>query len=39
MIEQAHKENYGIYGARKIWHELHRQGRRRGPVHRRAADA
>ncbi|MFC4089676.1 IS3 family transposase, partial [Micromonospora sp. GCM10011541] len=21
-----HQENYGVYGARKIWHELHRRG-------------
>lgn len=26
MIEQVHAENYGVYGARKIWHELHRRG-------------
>jgi len=26
MIERIHAENYGVYGARKIWHELHRQG-------------
>ena len=25
-IEQIHEENYSVYGARKIWHELHRQG-------------
>jgi putative transposase len=25
-IERIHKENYDVYGARKIWHELHRQG-------------
>ncbi|XVV10812.1 IS3 family transposase [Actinoplanes sp. CA-131856] len=25
-IERIHEENYGVYGARKIWHELHRQG-------------
>jgi putative transposase len=25
-IEQIHHENYDVYGARKIWHELHRQG-------------
>ena len=25
-IEQIHEDNYGVYGARKIWHELHRQG-------------
>ncbi|MFI7336253.1 IS3 family transposase [Micromonospora aurantiaca (nom. illeg.)] len=26
MIERIHAENYGVYGARKLWHELHRQG-------------
>ncbi len=26
MIERIHRENYGVYGARKIWHELHRHG-------------
>ena len=26
MIERIHAENYGVYGARKIWHELHRRG-------------
>ena len=25
-IEQVHKENYSVYGARKVWHELNRQG-------------
>ncbi len=25
-IEEVHQENYRVYGARKIWHELHRQG-------------
>jgi putative transposase len=25
-IEQIHEQNYSVYGARKIWHELHRQG-------------
>jgi putative transposase len=24
-IKQIHQENYGVYGARKIWHELHRR--------------
>ena len=24
LIERIHAENYGVYGARKIWHELHR---------------
>ncbi|GGM68058.1 putative transposase for insertion sequence element IS986/IS6110 [Micromonospora sonchi] len=26
MIEQVHAANYGVYGARKIWHAMHRQG-------------
>lgn len=26
MIKQIHAENYGVYGARKIWHELLRRG-------------
>ncbi|MBM0226109.1 MULTISPECIES: IS3 family transposase [Micromonospora] len=26
VIERIHAENYGVYGARKIWHELHRRG-------------
>ncbi len=25
-IERIHAQNYGVYGARKIWHELHRRG-------------
>jgi putative transposase len=24
LIKQIHAANYGVYGARKIWHELHR---------------
>ncbi|MFI7209388.1 IS3 family transposase [Micromonospora aurantiaca (nom. illeg.)] len=28
MIKQIHAANYGVYGARKIWHELHRRGAR-----------
>jgi putative transposase len=26
MIEQVHAMNYGVYGARKVWHELNRHG-------------
>src|SRR3954468_18736304 len=26
LIKRIHAENYGVYGARKIWHELHRRG-------------
>jgi putative transposase len=26
LIEQIHTGNYSVYGARKIWHELHRHG-------------
>lgn len=25
-IEQVHEDNYSVYGARKVWHELNRQG-------------
>lgn len=25
-IKQVHEDNYGVYGARKVWAELHRQG-------------
>lgn len=25
VIEQVHEKNYGVYGVRKIWHELNRQ--------------
>ena len=25
-IERIHEDNYSVYGARKVWHELHRQG-------------
>ena len=28
LIRQIHAENYAVYGARKIWHELHRRGMR-----------
>ena len=34
-----HTENLGVYGARKVWNELKRQGIKRGPLHRGAADA
>ncbi len=26
MIKKIHAENYGVYGARKLWHELQRRG-------------
>jgi putative transposase len=25
-IKRVHKDNYGVYGARKVWAELHRHG-------------
>jgi putative transposase len=25
-IRAIHKDNYGVYGVRKVWHELHRKG-------------
>ena len=27
-IRRVHAANYGVYGARKVWHQLHRQGHR-----------
>nr|WP_127938280.1 IS3 family transposase [Nonomuraea polychroma] len=27
-ITRIHADNYGVYGARKIWHQLQREGRR-----------
>ena len=26
QIERVHADNYGVYGARKVWRQLHRQG-------------
>jgi putative transposase len=26
LIERIHQENYDVYGARKVWHKLHRRG-------------
>lgn len=26
QIKRVHEDNYSVYGARKVWHELHRQG-------------
>jgi putative transposase len=26
LIAQVHAENFGVYGARKVWHELRRAG-------------
>ena len=25
-IRRVHADNYGVYGARKVWHQLHREG-------------
>ena len=33
------QDNYGVYGARKVWLALNREGIAGGPVHGRAADA
>ena len=38
-IARVHAENFGVYGVRKVWRQLHREGVRGGPVHRGAADA
>ena len=26
QIHRVHAENYGVYGARKVWRQLHREG-------------
>jgi putative transposase len=26
QIRRVHGDNYGVYGARKVWHQLHREG-------------
>ena len=36
-IRRVHGDNYGVYGARKVWHQLHREGIG-GPLHRGTAD-
>jgi putative transposase len=38
-IARIHAENLGVYGARKVWRQLHREGNPRGPVHGGAAHA
>ncbi|KJL26525.1 hypothetical protein RN51_00167 [Microbacterium oxydans] len=30
VITRLHADNYGVYGARKIWHAMHREGWRIG---------
>lgn len=37
-IRRLHKDNLGVYGTRKIWRQLHRDGIPCGPVHHRAPD-
>ena len=36
MIERVHAENFGVYGAAKVWAQLNREGR---SLHRRTVDA
>ena len=38
-IRRVHAANYGVYGARKVWLALNREGIAGGAVHGRAADA
>ena len=37
-IARVHEQNYGVYGARKVWLAPGPRGHRGGPLHRRAAD-
>ena len=38
-LKQVHKAQFGVYGARKLWHQLRREGTPGGPLHRGAPDA
>ena len=38
LIQRVHAENFGVYGPRKVWRQLRREGQR-GPVHGGAPDA
>ena len=38
-IRRVWEENFGVYGVRKVWRQLGREGVRRRALHRRAADA
>ena len=38
-IERVWKEHFGVYGARKVWRQLGREGGRSRPMYGRAADA
>ena len=39
QITRVHQDNYGVYGARKVWLQLNREGTGGRPVHGREADA
>ena len=39
LISRAHQDNYCVYGGRKIWLQLNREGTPVGPVHSGAPDA
>ena len=38
-ISRVHRNNFGVYGAPKIWAQLNREGIRTRTVHRGASDA
>jgi putative transposase len=38
-IERVWRTNLQVYGAKKVWRRLHREGPCGGPLHDRAADA
>ena len=38
QIRRVHEQNFGVYGARKVWLQLNREGDPGGPLHRGAAD-
>ena len=37
-IRRVWEANHRVYGARKVWRQLHREGVQVGPLHRRSAD-
>ena len=37
-VQRVFAENFGVYGVRKVWRQLRREGFTVAPLHRRAAD-
>ncbi|GGS98894.1 hypothetical protein GCM10010270_83610 [Streptomyces violaceus] len=39
QISRIHTDSFSVYGVRKVWRQLHREGIPVAPLHRRPADA